>query len=433
MIDMRAIIVGTGAGGAVAARELALNDYEVTILEAGSEFKPFTRNLSWAEPLRRLGLLGNERTITRLFPALDTIRSSKNLTLVRGLTTGGSTSISCGNMVRANNGLKEIGLDLTSEYEELEDDINIQTYPRDKWQPITSEMYNAAEKLGLNPKHTPKCVNPALCVRCGYCELGCSTNARWTSNQQLKDALNHGAELHTNNLVTKLNIENNKVKGVTTRNNGRNTTINADITVLAAGGVGTPMILENSGLNTVNNLWVDIVLTMGGVYKNANQIKEPPMTWYTKSEDYILSPYPDILSHWFYKPWKNVNIHDRVGLMVKLADEENGQVNRDNVEKYVSDFDESRLQDAVNEAKTIMEEAGVKGPFITGMPNGGHLGGTVPLQKEDVESMKPQGLPDNLWVADLSLIPSSQGLPTILLTAAVALRVARQIISENKT
>jgi len=41
--------------------------------------------------------------------------------------------------------------------------------------------------------------------------------------------------------------------------------------------------------------------------------------------------------------------------------------------------------------------------------------------------MRPSWLPDGLWVADLSLVPRSQGLPTMLLTAAVALRVARTI------
>ena len=43
---MRAIIVGTGAGGAIAARELSLNGFEVIILEAGERFKPFTRHLT---------------------------------------------------------------------------------------------------------------------------------------------------------------------------------------------------------------------------------------------------------------------------------------------------------------------------------------------------------------------------------------------------
>jgi len=44
--------------------------------------------------------------------------------------------------------------------------------------------------------------------------------------------------------------------------------------------------------------------------------------------------------------------------------------------------------------------------------------------------MKPSWLPDGLWVADLSLVPRSQGMPTILLTAALALKVAREIIRQ---
>ena len=72
---MRAIVVGTGAGGATAARKLVNAGFEVIILEAGKEFKPFRRLLSLAGPFRRTGLLGSEKNITRLFPPMDTIRA----------------------------------------------------------------------------------------------------------------------------------------------------------------------------------------------------------------------------------------------------------------------------------------------------------------------------------------------------------------------
>ena len=48
--------------------------------------------------------------------------------IFRGVTEGGCTSISCGNMVRAENGLKEIGLDLSAEYEEIEKTLTINPY-----------------------------------------------------------------------------------------------------------------------------------------------------------------------------------------------------------------------------------------------------------------------------------------------------------------
>lgn len=428
---MKAIVVGSGAGGATVARELTLKGFEVVILEAGGEFKPFTRRLSLADPLRRAGLLGGERNFTRIFPALDAQRSSKDLVLVRGMATGGSTSISCGNMVRAEHGLKEIGLDLSNEFDEIEELIGIDTFPEKRWRPVTRSMFEAAEKLGLDPNPTPKAVNSVKCTSCGFCELGCNTGARWESNRFLKDALDKGASIQTKSPVTRVLVEKDRSKGVIVGSGSSAKLVEGDVVVLAAGGIGTAQILKASGLGAQDKLWVDIVLTLGGVSKGAQQIKEPPMVWYTKEEDYILSPYPDILSHWFHKPWRNVSLDDRVGIMVKLADEEQGTVYANGkVEKKITLHDRERLKEAISQAKEVMEMAGVSGPFVEGVHNGGHLGGTVPLSKEDAPSMKPSWLPDDLWVADLSLAPRSQGLPTILLTSALALRVARKITEQ---
>ena len=79
-----------------------------------------------------------------------------------------------------------------------------------------------------------------------------------------------------------------------------------------------------------------------------------------------------------------------------------------------------------------MEASDVGGPFVDGIVHGGHLGGTVPLAAKDVKTMHPSGLPENLWVADLSLMPLSQGMPTMLTTSALALRVAKCIVQENE-
>jgi choline dehydrogenase-like flavoprotein len=116
-------------------------------------------------------------------------------------------------------------------------------------------------------------------------------------------------------------------------------------------------------------------------------------------------------------------------MMIKLADAAEGIVHADGtVTKTLTSKDKETLESAKAQAIQIMQSAGVSGPFVDGMVHGGHLGGTVPLTKEDVASMHPAWLPRDLWVADLSLLPRSQGLPAMLTTMALSLRVARKII-----
>ncbi|MBM4248934.1 MAG: FAD-dependent oxidoreductase [Euryarchaeota archaeon] len=425
---MRAIVVGTGAGGATAARELALRGFEVLVLEAGKPFRPFTRNISWAAPLRRVGALGGERTISRLFPAMETRRSSEDLVLVRGLAAGGCTVLSCGNLVRADNGLKDMGVDLAPEFEELERLIGVTTVPRPRWRPLSAAMFDAAAKMDLSPAPTPKAVDLSGCVSCGLCELGCARGARWDSRRFLGDALRAGATVRYGTPVRKVVVEDGRARGVLAGRKGAPERMRADAVVLAAGGIGNAQVLKSSGLRAEDRLWADIVLTVGGRSASARMLGEPPMVWYARRDGYMLSPYIDILSHWFHGPWRKVPVGDRVGLMVKLADEGNGRVNADGtVEKPVSEMDRVRLDGAAGLARRLMEGVGVEGPFVEGMLNGGHLGGTVPLARCDAATMHPSTLPEGLWAADLSLAPRSEGLPTMLVAAALALRVARLI------
>lgn len=429
---MKAIVVGSGAGGATAARKLAESGYDVTILEAGKPFSPLTHKVSWLSALRGSFILKDESSIKRVFPHYAVTRGCRELAVFRGVTEGGCTSISCGNMVRAENGLNEIGLDLSAEYCEIERSLTIAPIPRKLWRPLTQHMYSKAEQLGYNPKSTPKVVDTGKCIGCGYCELGCVTGAKWDSRRVYRDLLGSGVTLQTNTAVKTVRLEGAKAVGVEVLRGSQTEFYGADVVVLTAGGVGTAQILKASGLEVKDRLWVDIVLTVGGVLRGAKMLNEPPMAWYIKKDNYILSPYFDLLSYWFHKPWKNVAVSDRVGMMIKLADTEHGAVSADGtVTKTLTQTDIDSLEKAKAEAKQIMEASGVLGPFVDGMIHGGHLGGTVPLTKADVASMHSDMLPEGLWVADLSLLPHSQGLPTMLTTAALALKVSKKIVEAN--
>ncbi len=80
----RAIVVGSGAGGAAAARELQ-GTYQVTVLEAGREFRPLGLSVRWMERLRNWGLLFDERLIRLVFPAMRVRKCAGGLVHVNGV------------------------------------------------------------------------------------------------------------------------------------------------------------------------------------------------------------------------------------------------------------------------------------------------------------------------------------------------------------
>lgn len=422
---MNAIVVGSGAGGSAAARELAMHGVDVLVLEAGGPCRPFSRRAPQLSPLRHVGLF-HPWTLNRVVAGLDVARVGRGLLAVRGVVEGGSTAISCGNWVRADRGLAEIGLDLSAEFAELEALLQPTPFPRARWRPTTERMFGAAADLGLDPQPTPKVVDARRCRACGLCEVGCATGARWDARRFLADARRAGAEVRLGAPVSRVTIEDGRASGVEIA--GSRETIRADAVVLAAGGIGTARILRASALPVADRLWEDIVLTVGGRLRRAQQLDEPPMVWYARQEGYILSPYVDLLSHFIHPAWRSVALRDRVGVMVKLADEPSGRVGVDGrVAKELTAGEAQRLAEAGVVAREILAGAGAQGPYTDGVLHGGHLGGTVPLRREDVASMRPAGLPAGLWVADLSVVAESQGLPTMATTAAIALRVARRV------
>ena len=60
-----------------------------------------------------------------------------------------------------------------------------------------------------------------------------------------------------------------------------------------------------------------------------------------------------------------------------------------------------------------------------GTLNAGHPGGTLPLAAADADTLHPDRLPANLYVADASLLPASLGNPPILTIMALAMRIGR--------
>jgi choline dehydrogenase-like flavoprotein len=422
----RVIVVGSGAGGSAAARELA-GRCRVTVLEAGREFRPFSLSLSRMERLRDRGLLFDERLISLAFPAMRVRRGRDGLVMVNGAAAGGTTVLSAGNALRRDESLRQLGLDLDREFAELAREIPVSTAHRNGWSEDTRRLFEIGRGLGLAPEPTPKLVDPGLCRRCGRCVLGCPTGAKWDSRRFLDDAVARGAELRCGCRVTRVVIRGGRAIGVRARAGVHSLFLPADLVVLAAGGLGTPVILERSGIACEPRLFVDPVLCVAAPWPGSLQHGELPMPFVIQGPGYMVSPYFDFLSFLFHRDWRSQA--DRVlALMIKLADCGQGKVRgtRGRPDKGLCGRDRERLAEAEALCRRILERFGADPARIfTGMLNAGHPGGMLPLTAADVETMHPARLPDNLYVADASLLPASLGGPTILTILALARRTAR--------
>lgn len=418
----RVIVVGSGAGGAAVAQKLQ-GKFQVTILEEGREFRPFSINLSALEKLKKTGMFFDEREIQLLFPSMKVRKTEDRMVMVNGIGLGGTTTLSAGNALRIDGELKALGIDLEEEFQELYKKISITYDHKDKWRDASKKLFGICEEMGLCPNPIPKLGDYSRCTSCGRCVLGCSYGAKWDSREFVKEAVDKGAKLVTGCKVNKVVIENGRVKGVLAQKNMKSDFIPGDYVILAAGGFGTPVILENSGIECENRLFVDPVLCVAAEQKESLQNRELSMPFAVQMEHYILSPYFDHLSFFFNKKWK-YPAANTLSLMIKLADSCAGGVKGKIIRKTLTDFDKENLQEGVELCKKILEGYGVKREdMFLGTINAGHPGGMLPLTEREAENFHNPKLPENLYVADGTLFPKSLGNPPILTIMAMALRV----------
>jgi choline dehydrogenase-like flavoprotein len=113
--------------------------------------------------------------------------------------------------------------------------------------------------------------------------------------------------------------------------------------------------------------------------------------------------------------------------MVKLADDDVGRVRGRGVEKTLTRADRARLAEGVALCGDILERMGApRATHVLGTINAGHPGGALPAGGQP-DPFHDARLPDNVWVADASLIPKALGRPPILTIMAMAKRVARSV------
>lgn len=420
----KAIVIGSGAGGATVARQLQ-GKLDVTLLEEGKEFKPFSMNPFVLEKIRRSGILYDERMIQLLFPHMRIQRTPDRMIMVSGRGYGGSTTLCAGNAIRMDNDLKNIGINLDAEFSEIYQEIPVSTDHNHLWKENTRKLFKICQEMNLDPRPLPKMGDYKRCKDCGKCILGCANGAKWDSRVYLHEAVKNGARIVDNCRVIRIDLNGKRAGGVYARRGWQTKYYPADLIILAAGGFGTPVILQNSGIKCDNKLFVDPVLCVAAENNNSRQDRELSMPFVIQKEHYILSPYFDYLSFYFNRRWR-YRAENILGLMIKLADSNFGSVNKSGIFKSLEEIDSKRLAEGVDLCKEILVRLSInKERIFLGTINAGHPGGMLPLTENEAHTFHNPSLPENLYVADATLLPRSLGNPPILTIIAMAKRISR--------
>ena len=247
-LDCDVCVVGSGAGGAVAAFEAANAGRSVVVLERGPAWSETDLIPREAEGSARLfwdrGLAATE---------------DLGIVLFAGRALGGGTVVNWMTSLRLPDdirgewealGADEMGAELDEHYAAVEERIEVNT------DESLRNAQNDALARGLDALGKPWSVIPRNargCGDCGHCGYGCRAGSKRSSARTyLADAVARGARVVADCEARTITTANGTVTGVTAIVGERRIIVRAGRVVLAGGAIGTPALLLRSGLGGPN-------------------------------------------------------------------------------------------------------------------------------------------------------------------------------------
>uniref|UniRef100_UPI002ADD8965 GMC family oxidoreductase N-terminal domain-containing protein n=1 Tax=Thermoflexus sp. TaxID=1969742 RepID=UPI002ADD8965 len=356
---------------------------------------------------------------------------------------GGATGMFAGCAAPPPPWLREkYGIDLRNEVAETIEELGIAPLPPEQRGAASTRLAEAARALGYAVYPQPKFIRPERSprFRCGaHCLLGCRCGAKWSAAEFVEEAVQAGALLFTQAHVEQVRIEDGRAAGVIGRLAGRPFVARAERVVLAAGGLGTPRILQASGLRGAGErMAMDLTVIVYGIAGEAGNAQDPPMTWSWEDPELGVM-FSTLVDPWLLYPviagmrdlryvlswprWRHL-----LGVMIKLKDNLSGRLLPDGkLSKPLLPEDRDRLQEAERVARRILREAGAKPDSIFSSPlRGTHPSATVRIGERvgtDLQTEIP-----GLYVCDASVFPEALGRPTVLTIIALGKRLARQML-----
>jgi hypothetical protein len=471
--------VGTGAGGAVAAATLAEAGLDVIVLEAG---EAYDRDSYPRDPLEAIASLYRDGGLT-------IAEGRPPIPLPTGRAVGGTTVINSGTCFRAPQpvlehwrgryGVEWAG-DLDPHFAEAEEFLRVTPLDPERMGRNGQLAMEGAAALGASGG--PISRNAGRCVQCSSCPYGCAIDAkRGMHVSYVPRAVAAGARLRTGVEARRVLAEGGRAAGVRCvasgglgANGDRHPyTVRARrATIVAGGALGTPELLQRSGLggNQVGrHLHIHPACWIGARYEEEVRGWEGVMQSYYVDEwererillEATFTPLP------FGGAWllgsgrehqESILGFDRIGSIgVHLSDESAGRVGlgRDGslrVSYRLSDEDARRLAFGIARAAEIHFAAGAtevypnigRVPVIrrgeladfeatTFKPSELRLEAFHPMGSARIAANPEEGVcgtdgsvngVDDLYVADASLFPTSVGVNPMMTIIAFAKQVA---------
>ncbi len=258
-ISCDAVIVGSGAGGAVMARELARAGLEVVILEEGAHVpKEVYGKLPPTQSLRRMAREAGLNTAIGL-------GDTPLISLMAGKVVGGSSVLTGGVAYRIPTEVLEdwderLALHHLSPaamdpfFAEIERAVHVETVPVSMQSRSTVLFGEGAAKMGYTMQPIRR--NTSGCQGASRCTFGCPHGAKMSVDISfLPAAFEAGARLYSDALVERVDVTGGRARGVRGRFLDQDTgeprvpfEIKARLVIVACGSIHTPVLLRQSGL-----------------------------------------------------------------------------------------------------------------------------------------------------------------------------------------
>ena len=240
-VEADVCVIGSGAGGGVAAAVLAARGKRVVVLERAvlrSEREFDGRELAgFASLFVDRGIASTE---------------DRSISVLAGSAVGGGTVVNWSTSLRLPASIRDewraLGVDddLDAHYDAVEARLDIDTDESPRNGP-NAVLERGLQQLGLRHSTIPR--NVRGCGDCGHCGFGCRAGAKQsTLRTYLVDACRDGAEILHGCEAVRLELSHGRVTGVVAQVSGGDLRVRAPLVALAGGSLLSPALLLRSGL-----------------------------------------------------------------------------------------------------------------------------------------------------------------------------------------